>query len=274
MNKQGSKEKPSGGIEWAHWFGPGTGWTANPVRGCKHECQWRMPDGRIAICYAKRVAHGVAAEHFPRGFTELSFHPSELDAIEAKTDPCGIFLDSMSDLFGSGVAHDWIERTLMTVRKCPQHVFFTLTKNAPRLLMFGDWPANLLVGVSAPPTYMFGKLMTLDKQLNWFDVALGYLHQCGAPNRWVSLEPLSFDLSKVLANNRKAFHWAVIGAASNGSEKHQPAVADMKAALAALAGLPVFYKGNIAPRLSVECGGWRAEFPKLRGVQKQEEMAL
>ena len=48
MNKQ-YKNPQSRGISW-------TDFTWNPVRGCLHECQWRMPDGEIAICYAKLVA--------------------------------------------------------------------------------------------------------------------------------------------------------------------------------------------------------------------------
>ncbi len=273
MNKQGHKDNPAGGIEWTHFFGPGTGWTANPVRGCKHECRWRMPDGTLAICYAERIAQKVIPEKFPRGFAELSFDESELRAIEARQEPCGIFLDSMSDLFGNQVPAAWIEATLATIRKCPQHVFFTLTKNARRLLDFGPYPANVLVGVSAPPTFMFGKELSQQQQAVWFHKALEWLNECDAPNRWVSLEPLSFDMGEIL-NWRGAFHWVVIGAATNGPHKHQPRLSDLKAALAATAGLPVFYKGNISYSLVMHCGGWRTEFPKLRGIATQHTLAL
>lgn len=274
MNKQGHKDNPAGGIEWTHFFGPGTGWTANPVRGCKHQCRWRMPDGTIAICYAETTAVKLAASTFPRGFSELSFDESELRAIEARQEPCGIFMDSMSDLFGNQVPALWIEAVLGLMQKCPQHVFFTLTKNPRRLIEFGPYPGNVLVGVSSPPTFMFGKELFRDQQLGWFDRALRWLKESGAPNRWVSLEPLSCDVSEVLSANRDAFHWAVIGAASNGRDKHQPALCDLKAALAVLAGLPVFYKGNISYTLAMHCGGWRAEFPRLRGMVHQNTLAL
>ena len=44
----------SRGIEW-------TDETRNATGGCLHDCQWFMPDGTIAVCYAKELAErGVA----------------------------------------------------------------------------------------------------------------------------------------------------------------------------------------------------------------------
>src|SRR4051812_26954397 len=105
-------QKPPFGIEWTRvQLKNGDvlpGYTANPVRGCKHQCRWRMPDGNIAICYAEETAEGIAKRAYPKGFSELQWHPEALTEIEKHTESCGIFIDSMSDLFGAQVPDEWI----------------------------------------------------------------------------------------------------------------------------------------------------------------------
>src|SRR5690349_11553761 len=50
------------GIEWCDE-------TRNATGGCIHGCQWQMPDGTVATCYAKDVAeNGVAKKAYPHGF--------------------------------------------------------------------------------------------------------------------------------------------------------------------------------------------------------------
>jgi protein gp37 len=250
------------GIEWARVWGR-RGYTSNPVRGCMHRCQWEMPDGKIATCYAKETAEGVARKAYPNGFESLSFHPEELATIKKLKEPSGIFIDSMSDLFGAKVPDEWITKVMDTIRECPQHIFLSLTKNPPRLEGTFDFPENLWVGISAPPTFMFGKRMSREQQIAWFRRGLQFLSDTDAAVKWVSLEPLSFDLSAELVECGKALHWAVIGAASDGRTTHQPDKHDFEMALYAMKGRPVFFKGNISPALAMEvAGGWRAEFPE------------
>lgn len=221
MNKQ---NKPNGGrgIEWTHTYGAYEGYTANPIRGCKHDCQWRMPDGDIAVCYAKTVAERLAPKTYPNGFAHIqSIDMGELAAIERTKGRAGIFIDSMSDLVGAGVPEESIQAVIETMRKCPQHVFYVLTKNPPRLKHF-DWPENAWIGVSAPPTFMFGKELTPDQQIRWYDHALECLGKVQVPVRWTSIEPLSFDVAPILERHFHAFEWAVIGAATNGKQTFQP----------------------------------------------------
>jgi len=274
MNKQGTTTQPAGGIEWTHFFGPGTGYTANPVRGCQHQCRWRMPDNQIATCYAevqKDRLHGAGA------FQQVTFHPEVLDDIHRHQQPAGIFIDSMSDLFASAVNGLWIMKVLQAVRACPQHVFFSLTKNPTRFLqpafaLPGILPRNLFLGVSMPPTFMFGKELSPAQQRVWFDKALDCLTRCDAAVRWVSLEPLSWDCSDILAKYKDQLHWAVIGAASNGARTYQPKSETLINVLDALEGMHVFFKGNLrgsmlhtAPTLRAEVNDhlttWRQEFP-------------
>ena len=242
MNKQGNKANPSGGIEWTHIFGPGTGYTANPVRGCQHECRWRMPDGKEAQCYAKTVAErfgGVGT------FEHVTWHPEVLDKIRAHKAPAGIFIESMSDLFAQTVPSDWVQQVLSVMIDCPQHRFFTLTKNPTRLIKIANYPRNLLLGVSMPPTFMFGHELTPVQQKLWFAKALESLCATDAKVKWVSLEPLSWDCSELLWQYRNKLNWAVIGAASDGAKTYQPENQIVRICLQALAGLPVFFKGNL-----------------------------
>ena len=256
-----NSQKP--GIEWTHvWCRPG--FTSNPVRGCVHRCQWRMPDGTIAICYAKDTAEGLCQAHYPQGFENISFHPDELDAIREHKAPAGIFLDSMSDLFGQAVHAEWISATLETVRKCPQHIFFSLTKNPFRLKHFSPFPENLWVGVSLPPSFMFGKELGVEQQRVWFTKGLREVAQIDASIRWVSLEPLSIDLSEILLAHRSVLDWVVIGAGSDGARTFQPDKGVLQNTLRALS-CPVFFKGNLNRTLADEvAGGWREQFPSER----------
>jgi len=64
---------------------------------------------------------------------------------------------------------------------------------------------------------------------------------------WMSLEPLSFDVSAFIKELGGSLDWLVIGAASNGRTKYQPAREHVQALLNAadLWDIPVFMKGNL-----------------------------
>jgi hypothetical protein len=82
--------------------------------------------------------------------------------------------------------------------------------------------------------------------------------------RFMSIEPLWFDASKVLNNWRNKhkalpFEWAIIGAASNGSKIYQPEKIWTQGLLDLFDELeiPVFFKGN----MDWHEDDWRQEFP-------------
>lgn len=267
MNTQGSPQKPFGGIEWTHIFGPRTGYTANPVKGCKHQCRWEMPDGTIAICYAEATAVKFPGIHYAKGFTNVSWHPGELQEIEALKQPAGIFMDSMSDLFGLGVSGEWIAKVRECMERCPQHVFFTLTKS-PRRLLEVTLGQNVLVGISAPPTFMYGKKWTPQQQQTWLQHGLSDLANADVEKRWISIEPLSFDVSELIKPFLGSLDWAVVGAASNGGQYFQPRESDLEKVLKVLDGKPVFFKGNLDRDLAIRVAGkWREEFPSMPNVK-------
>lgn len=266
----------SRGIEWTLYFGK-NGYTTNPVRGCKHDCKWEMP-GRIVGCYAKAIKERL---HGPGTFEQITWHPEVLDDIKKHKEPCGIFIDSMSDLFGQGVEKEWIDAVIATIRACPHHVFFSLTKNPSRFRDFaGDapWPENWLCGISYPPTFMFGKRLAVEQQRAWFKTGMLWLKDSPATSRWVSIEPLSLDLSDILGFHRETIKWAVVGAGSDGSEYFQPDIATLKNTMHALRGIPVFFKGNLSKELANQVGGWREQFPTLHTeapkTKEQEQIGL
>lgn len=263
MNQQGPN-----GVEWCHVFGPGSGYTSNPVRGCPHECRWEMADGTIAICYAENIATGLARSAYPQGFAATQWHPEEMDSWIRARDPRGIFLDSMSDLMANQVPEEHIRQVLEKVAEADWHIFFLLTKNAPRLLKFRELlPPNLWVGCSMPPTFMFGKRLSENQQAAMLRRSLEVLDRIDVPVRWMSFEPLSFNVYEALMPDTPfPINWAVIGAASRGRETFQPNPKHVRDLLAVLAeeDCPVFFKGNL------EWLPWMEEFPVTAQTPRRE----
>ncbi len=252
MNKQQKRRKNgtiSRGIEWCDY-------TWNPVAGCQHGCRWQMPDGTIAECYAETVAERIAQSTYNHGFEYHYWNPHVLSEPFKLKKPAKIFIDSMSDLMGHWVHNDEIEQVLNICRQAKQHVFQMLTKNAPRLKQF-DLPDNLWVGVSAPPTIMFGKKLSFGQQVRMLQTMLRVLGTVQVPVRWMSIEPLSFDIAPLLVDSN--LQWAVIGAATNGAKMYQPRPEWVHNVLEVLdnQGTKVFFKGN----LDWPASEWREDYP-------------
>jgi len=251
MNKQ---RKPSGsrGIEW-------TDYTWNPVQGCKHGCRWTMPDGSVAECYAETIANRVAQKAYQHGFEHHYWNPHKLREPLKVKESARIFLDSMSDLMGHWVPADEIEQVLDICRQASWHHFQLLTKNAPRLLEF-DFPPNVWIGVSAPPSQMFGKPLSFKQQQRMVIRQLEILAQLNVPVRWMSIEPLSFNIAPLLKES--PLEWAVIGAATNGNRTYQPEPEWVQNVLNVLdeQNTAVFFKGNL------DWPDWREHFPQTSGI--------
>jgi protein gp37 len=246
MNKQ-KKLSGSRGIEW-------TDYTWNPVQGCQHRCRWQMPDGSVAECYAETIANRVAQRAYFNGFEHHYWNPHKLEEPVKVKAPSRIFLDSMSDLMGHWVPEEQILEVLDICRRAHWHTFQLLTKNAPRLLEF-DIPDNIWIGVSAPPSQMFGKTLSLHQQQRLVARQMDVLRQVKVPVRWMSIEPLSFDIAPLLEDS--PLRWAVIGAATNGQKTYQPEPAWVENLLTTLdrQNTAIFFKGNL------KWSPWREEFP-------------
>lgn len=251
MNKQ--QKANSRGIEW-------TQYSWNVIGGCQHGCRWTMPDGSIAECYAEIVAERVAQKAYPFGFEHHYWNEKLLDQPLKLKTPSKIFLDSMSDLMGHWVPRDEIERVLDVCREATQHTFQLLTKNAPRLLEF-DFPPNVWVGVSAPPTIMFGKPLSKTQQERMVKRQVEVLRKVDVPVRWMSIEPLSFDIAPLLVD--AGLQWAVIGAATNGRKTYQPEPEWVENVIQVLRDQKarIFFKGNLIWE------DWLEEFPEVESAK-------
>lgn len=261
-----NEQKAPRGIEWTRirkTDGTVTrGFTWNPVAGCKHACRWEMPDGAIAECYAKTQAENPRmAAIYPEGFEGHYWHEKRLEEPLRVKEPAGIFLDSMSDLMGAWVPDNQIKAVLDVCKRADWHTFLLLTKNAPRLLQF-DFPANVWVGVSTPPDWMFNRQLTEAQQRRMFARTLDILRQVQAPVKWISAEPYSRDYADLLAAAPGVIQWCVVGAASNGRREYapDPALVDKLLGVLDSQRVPVFFKGNMRT-LPQAVAGWRAEFP-------------
>ncbi|MBL8155768.1 MAG: DUF5131 family protein [Anaerolineae bacterium] len=250
MNKQ-KKSSGGRGIEW-------TDFTWNPVRGCNHACRWEMPDGTVAECYAETVAERVAQHAYPNGFEHHYWNPHVLNEPLKLKLPSRIFLDSMSDLMGHWVPSEEIDQVLNVCRQAHWHQFQLLTKNAPRLWEF-DFPPNVWVGVSAPPSFMFGRRLSHTQQKRMVKRQVDVLSQVHAAVKWMSVEPLSFDIAPLLKGAH--LQWAVIGAATNGPKTYQPEPDWVENLLQLFDDeeTAVFFKGN----LDWPSSSWREDFPAL-----------
>jgi protein gp37 len=214
-----------------------------------------MPDGSIAECYAETTAERVAQSAYPNGFEYHYWRPEQLDKPLGIKTPSRIFLDSMSDLMGHWVPREQVEHVLEICAQAPWHTFQLLTKNAPRLKEF-SFPPNVWVGVSSPPSIMFGKRLSPSQQERMVKTMLQSLEVVHVPVRWMSIEPLSFDIAPLLVNS--PLEWAVIGAATNGKKAYQPRREWVENVLDILdaQGTKIFFKGNLKWK------PWREEFPE------------
>jgi hypothetical protein len=86
----------------------------------------------------------------------------------------------------------------------------------------------------------------------------------------MSFEPLSRDVSQIVAEYPGALKWAIIGAASNGAKKIQPNPDHVQRLLDVLdaQGVKIFFKGNL------EWLVWRENFPAYDYVEKGDLEAM
>lgn len=271
-----NEQKAPKGIEWTRVWGR-KGYTWNPIRGCIHECIFDMPDGGRAICYAKSMAlvikQSTRGKAYQYGFEHITYHEKELRKPSNKKTPSGIFVCSMSDLFGHSVDSDWIEKVIRVMQSNPQHIFFTLTKNHIGMKPYQDkLPKNVWVGISPPPQSMYGNELSDNQQIALWEKSLDTLSTMNVSVKWLSLEPLTWSINtdlglqmfNVLEQYIHEIDWVVLGAASHKGMKYQPNTETFKQVLDTIQSheIPVFFKGNIDPLLGLwGAGQWMEQFP-------------
>lgn len=259
-----NEQKEPGGIEWTRIRETdGTrrkGYTWNPVSGCLHDCHWQLPNGKIVKCYAKGIAENIRGS-YPYGFDHHYWNPERLEEPRKLKTPAGIFVDSMGDLFGRWVPTEQVNQVLKVCRDTPDHIYMILTKNAPRLIKF-DYPPNVWIGVSSPPDMINGQWLNQMQRNQMLRISLEALRRTNASVKFMSFEPLSWDVSGIVDRYSGILNWAIIGGGSDGSKYYAPLDRHLRWLLAVLddSETPVFFKGNLdSSQWALD--NWRQAFP-------------
>lgn len=133
-------------IEWAQHPVTKKGASWNPLLARTHatgkvgyHCEHASPG--CVHCYAESFNH----RRLPARGTGLSFHPGYRNILDIFLDekqlmlplqwrdPRGVFVCSMTDLFGEFAPDALIDRMFAVMAMAPQHVFMVLTKRAERM---------------------------------------------------------------------------------------------------------------------------------------------
>ena len=180
-------------IEW-------TEVTWNPVTGCT-----KVTPG-CDNCYAARFAErfrNTAGHPYEQGF-DLRVHENRLDVPLKWKKPRTVFVNSMSDLFHTGVSADYIDRVFDVMEEANRHTFQVLTKRSGRMKSYMSRryrdrgpPAHIWMGVSVEDNPRRSRIR--------------HLQQTPAAIRFLSLEPLLEPLAQL---DLAAIDWVIVGGES------------------------------------------------------------
>jgi protein gp37 len=206
------------GIEW-------TDATWNPVTGCS-----KVSPG-CKHCYAERMSRRLqlmGQANYVNGF-DVTLHPHMLELPLSWRKPRHIFVNSMSDLFHSGVPVDYIQRIFAVMRRAPWHRYQILTKRSDRLAVLDkilDWHPSIWMGVSVES----------DSYLHRIDD----LRMTQAHIKFLSLEPL---LGALTGLDLTGIDWVIVGGESgpNARPMEPQWVRSIRDQCLA-AGVPFFFK--------------------------------
>ena len=181
-------------IEW-------TDATWNPVRGCT-----KISPG-CKHCYAETFAERfrrVKGHPYEQGF-DLKLVPHKLTEPFTWRSPKLVFVNSMSDLFQSGVPEAYIEAVCQVMVTAKWHTFQVLTKRSERLQQLLSGPLRF----AAEQDHIWWGVSVEDRKYGLPRIAA--LQRTPARVRFLSIEPLledlgSFDLSHI--------SWAIVGGES------------------------------------------------------------
>ena len=197
-------------------------------------------------------------------FSKPHFHPNRLDKPLYWRKPRRIGVCFLGDWMDEQVLDEWIGRMLAVISDCPQHTFFTLTKQVDRLASIRPHLPNLWNGVSP----------TDQADANWMLPEL--LKVPG--KRWISIEPMLgptniiWALRPQLHPSLFCLNWVVLGAESGPRRRpcpHEWMIDVVRQCRCA--GTPVWVKQvDMGKRVSHDPAEWPAEL-KVREVQNEEK---
>ena len=248
---------------------PGSSW--NPIRGTagRHTCARISPgcDNCYAATMNRRGLMGTAPLDYGQG--ENLLDPARLDEkallqpLKWKA-PRKVFVCSMTDLFGTWVPDEWIDRIFAVMAWAPQHTFIVLTKRAKRMQEYLSRPDledrvthamcdicmltnGRACGFGGDDCQLEGTAMPLDNV--WAGVTIeedryswraNYLRQTPAAVRWISAEPLIGGLPSL---DLTGIDWLVAGGESGPKSRpmHPDWARDLRDRCAA-SGTAYFFK--------------------------------
>jgi protein gp37 len=174
---------------------------------------------------------------YPNGF-KPELHRSRLGQPGKVRKPSKIFVCSMGDLLGDGVAVHWVSNVIAAAAAAPRHTFIFLTKRPDRYPML-KWPENSWLGA------------TVTDQPTYDDIANSeVMHRADmrskVPVKFMCAEPL---LGPIVLDDRWIPDWIIIGPMTEpGAERHAcEQEIDMLTEQARELGIPVFHKGDCGP---------------------------
>ena len=180
-------------IEW-------TEVTWNPVTGCT-----KVSPG-CDNCYAARFAErfrNTVGHPYEQGF-DLRVHEKRLEVPLKWRKPRTVFVNSMSDLFHTGIAVGYIDRVFDVMEEANRHTFQVLTKRSGRMKKYLSRryrdrlpPAHIWIGVSVEDGARRSRIR--------------HLQETPAAVRFLSLEPLLEPLGRL---DLTAIHWVIVGGES------------------------------------------------------------
>ena len=181
-------------IEW-------TDATWNPVRGCT-----KISPG-CKHCYAETFAErfrGVKGHPYEQGF-DLRLVPEKLSEPLRWRASKMVFVNSMSDLFHSGVPDDYIAAVARVMVAAKWHTFQVLTKRAERMK---DLLSTKLRAAAQAPNIWWG--VSIENKEHGLP-RLKHLQNAPAAVRFLSVEPLLEDIGNI---NLGGIAWVIVGGES------------------------------------------------------------
>ncbi len=181
-------------IEW-------TDATWNPVRGCE-----KVSPG-CKHCYAETFAErfrGVPGHPYEQGF-DVRMVPKKLTEPFLWPRSKFVFVNSMSDLFQTAVADDYITAVADVMGNSGWHVYQVLTKRAERM---AGLLSSKLRHVATLPHIWWG-VSVEDKKHGLPRIEA--LRSPPAAVRFLSIEPLLEDLGVI---DLSGIHWVIVGGES------------------------------------------------------------
>lgn len=212
--------------------------TWNPVtgcsgKGCKAHCWAREMAKRFPAihgtkpnwlmkresCFSDQV-YAVRDGDKPIPFSAVQFHPDRLGKPLHWRKPRRIGVCFMGDWMDDQVKCAWIDQILEVIAACPQHQFFSLTKQPQNLekKIYGhcpESPARELGGGDYLPNLYNGVSIT-DQE----DAYMKESDLISIPGKhWLSIEPMIGVIPFLLL---KSIHWVVVGCESGPKRRPMP----------------------------------------------------